>query len=282
MAEFRKLFYALGLAALLAGVSTTAKAQGISCSVGAGSVPTVVRSESFADLVGDYVLDCVGGVPTTPGAVVPSVNVSLTLSTNITSKILDNSPGVISAGGAFTEALLIVDEPNVAPNAARPLLACGDTGAAYNPNGIGVCQITAPTDPNLTYDGSTNVYGTLTCDGVDPDGTGPLPARPTATQYGCGRPNVFQPTDRNRSSQTETRGPRPRVSWLTPYSASGESPRTSRNHLTNGRGERKRAAIEAQRLTVADLSPSCAALPRPVATSILLVGCLIPRRRPRD
>ncbi len=194
MAEFRKLFYALGLAALLAGVSTTAKAQGISCSVGAGSVPTVVRSESFADLVGDYVLDCVGGVPTTPGAIVPSVNVSLTLSTNITSKILDNSShsGAVAAGGAFTEALLIIDEPNVAPNAARPLLACGDAAAPENPNGVGVCQITAPTDPNQTYNGLGNQYGDLTCDGVDPDGTGPLPNRPTANQFGCGRPNVFQ------------------------------------------------------------------------------------------
>src|SRR3954469_10730799 len=121
MAEFRKLFYALGLAALLAGVSTTAKAQGVSCNVGAGSVPTVVRAESFADLVGDFVLDCVGGIPTAAGTLLPSVNISITLSTNITSKILDNTSN--PAGGNFTEALLIMDEPNVAPHSTRPLLA---------------------------------------------------------------------------------------------------------------------------------------------------------------
>jgi hypothetical protein len=184
MAEFRKLFYALGLAALLAGVSTTAKAQGISCSVGAGSVPTVVRAESFADLVGDFVLDCVGGTPTTAGTIIPSVNVAITLSTNITSKILDNSSGGVSAGGNFTEALLIMDEPNVAPHSTRPLLACGAPSSPYNPNGLGVCQITAPTDPNETYNGSPTAYGDAACDGAG--------GRPAANSFGCGRPNVYQ------------------------------------------------------------------------------------------
>ncbi|MEO5924838.1 MAG: hypothetical protein ABIR70_13545 [Bryobacteraceae bacterium] len=191
MAEFRKLFYALGLAALLAGVSTTAKAQGISCSVGTGSVPTVIRAESFADLVGDFVLDCVGGTPTTVNNIVPAVNIAITLSTNITSKILDNSSGVVSAGGNFTEALLIIDEPNVGTRGNRSLLACGSPTAPYNPNSIGTCQISAPASPDLTYSGTTG-FGTFTCDGVDPDGTGPQPARPTASQFGCGRPNVFQ------------------------------------------------------------------------------------------
>jgi hypothetical protein len=159
MAEFRKLFYALGLAALLAGVSTTAKAQGVSCNVGAGSVPTVVRAESFADLVGDFVLDCTGGIPTVAGTPLPSVNFAITLSTNITSKILDNTSN--PAGGNFTEALLIMDEPNVAPHSTRPLLACGDVGAPFLANGVGVCAITAPADPNTTYDGTAghpNVY----------------------------------------------------------------------------------------------------------------------------
>ncbi len=193
MAEFRKLFYALGLAALLAGVSTTAKAQGISCSVGTGSVPTVIRAESFADLVGDFVLDCTGGTPTLANNIVPSVNIAITLSTNITSKILDNTTGAVNAGGNFTEALLIIDEPNVGSRSTRRLVACGDpVVAAYNPNSVGVCQITSSGDPSVTYDGSANVYGALACDGIDPDGTGPLPARPTNTAYGCGRPNVFQ------------------------------------------------------------------------------------------
>ncbi len=188
MAEFRKLFYALGVAALLAGVSTTAKAQGITCSQGSGSVPTIVRSESFADLVGDFYLDCVGGTSTTPGTIVPSVNISVTLSTNITSKILDTST---SAAGSFTEALLIIDEPNVAPgHVARPLLACGNAaGAPYDPNTSGVCRIVAPASPLNTYDGTPNGNGiNETNCGVAPPGT--TVALPVV--FGCGRPNVFQ------------------------------------------------------------------------------------------
>jgi hypothetical protein len=185
MAEFRKLFYALGVAALLAGVSTTAKAQNIVCSVGSGSTPAVVRAESFADLVGDFVLDCVGGTPTTPGAVVPSVNIIATLSTNITSKILDTT---FSASGNFTEALLIVDEPNRGPAYnARPLLACGAPGAPYDPNVPGVCRIIAPASPISTYDGTPSVTGTTACVAPPPGSTVPNPLT-----FGCGRPNVFQ------------------------------------------------------------------------------------------
>jgi hypothetical protein len=192
MAEFRKLFYALGLAAMLAGVTTTASAQSINCSRGAGSVPSIVRAESFADLVGDMVLDCTGGTPTNPGVAVPPINVEITLSTNITSKILNTTAGAVNAGGNFTEALLIIDEPNVSPRLARNLLACGDVGAPYNPNGIGVCAIVSNGDPQATYNGSSNTFGAFTCDGVDPDGTGAQLRRPVANSFGCGRPNVFQ------------------------------------------------------------------------------------------
>jgi len=84
MAEFRKLFYAFGLAALLTGMSSTASAQNTTCTTNAG-VPPVIRSESFSDLVGDLVLDCTGGVPTAPGTSVPQVNFTITLSTQIRS-----------------------------------------------------------------------------------------------------------------------------------------------------------------------------------------------------
>lgn len=173
MAEFRKVFYALGFAAMLAGVSSTASAQQITCN-GGGTVPTAVRAESFADLVGDYVLDCTGGVPTTAGQIVPTVNITVTLSQNITSKVLIGTAGSQSAGGQFTEALLIADDPNAGVsggNLTHPILACGDTNAPYNPNGIGTCQITAVADPTNTYNGAASCQTPV---------------------YGCGRPNVFQ------------------------------------------------------------------------------------------
>ncbi len=74
MAEFRKLFYALGVAALFTGLASTASAQ-VQCSSSAG-VPPIIRAEGFTELVGDYVMDCVGGIQTSVGFPVPAVNIT--------------------------------------------------------------------------------------------------------------------------------------------------------------------------------------------------------------
>lgn len=201
MAEFRKLFYALGVAALFTGLASTASAQSITCA--SSAVPPIIRAEGFTELVGDYVLDCTGGVSTFPGQPVPQVNITVTLNAPITSRLLG-----ANTVGNFTEALLIIDEPNSAlvNRSTRPLMACGQTGAPDNsPSGLGVCGIIAPADADRTYDGLPDVAGPgaggadATCDGVDPDydpvtnTTGPLPPRPANSgTFGCGRPNVFQ------------------------------------------------------------------------------------------
>jgi len=181
MADFRRWFYAFAVVALLAGLTIPASAQGlpVTCNTNA-SVPTIVRSQAYADFVGDYILSCTGGSPTTPGLPVPQVTLTIFLTTNITSKL--------TASGLFDEALLIIDEPNTpGANSARPVLNCGNTGAPdTGPSGPGVCSIIAPPasgtgapQPNLTYDGTQNTYGTLT-------------AAEGCPAYGCGRPNVFQ------------------------------------------------------------------------------------------
>ncbi len=126
MADFRKCFYALAVVALLACLTVPASAQApLTCNTNA-SVPTIVRAEAYADLVGDLVLSCTGGVPTGAGLVVPSMNVTVFLSTNITSKLV----GTTALG--FNEALLIVDEPNSPANSNRAILNCGATGAPDN------------------------------------------------------------------------------------------------------------------------------------------------------
>lgn len=158
MAEFRKLFYAFGLAALLTGMSSTASAQNTTCTTNAG-VPPVIRSESFADLVGDLVLDCTGGIPTAQGLAtdatrnVPQVNFTITLSTQITSRLLS---------GSLSEALLLIDEPNTPTGGnlnpvtgntnATPLLPCGTPTLAPDntSSGPGVCTITLTGSPSLT------------------------------------------------------------------------------------------------------------------------------------
>jgi len=182
MADFRRWFYAFAVVALLTGLTVPASAQitPFVCNTNAG-VPPIVRAEAYADLVGDLTLACTGGNSTVVGQVIPQVNITIFLSTNITSKLLG------SAAGAFNEALLIIDEPNATgPNSNRPILNCGNTGAPDNgPSGPGVCQITSIGNPANTYDGTPNGWtGGFTCDGV---GTRPAPG-----SYGCGRPNVFQ------------------------------------------------------------------------------------------
>ena len=192
MAEFRKIFYALAMVALLAGLS--APAFGQECDAGS-VVPPDVRGEGRAELVGDILIRCTGGVPTPPGQIVPSVNIRVQLNTFITSQLLNGS------GNPETEVLLIVDEPNsgrYAPNVMaagqtgeRPLLACGQSGAPdTSPSGPNVCRIIAPNHPSRTYDGLANGYNGINNDGSSlecgDEGT------PAEGSFGCGRPNVFQ------------------------------------------------------------------------------------------
>ncbi len=197
MADFRKLFYALAMVALVVGLSIPASAQGSAVTCNAFTTPTLARAEGYAELVGDYILQCFGGTPTPPGQVVPSVNVTVFLSTNITSKLTGTAS---NTAAVFDEALLLIDEPNgiaSTSTAVRPVLNCGNGANAPDngPSGPGVCQIIAPTansatpgvsNPAATYDGTPSVAGQ------------PLPAAQASvfgvgcTNYGCGRPNVFQ------------------------------------------------------------------------------------------
>jgi hypothetical protein len=182
MADFRKWFYALAVVALLAGftVPVSAQAPPFQCVANAG-VPPIVRAEGYTELVGDLTLNCNGGVPTPAGITVPPVNVTILLSTNITSKLL-NSTG-------FNEALLIVDEPNSAVLPTRPILNCGATGAPdIGISGPGVCAITSIGQPANTYDGTKQ--GTYFGGAATTCGSGG--GAPATDTYGCGRPNVFQ------------------------------------------------------------------------------------------
>ncbi len=148
------------------------------------ATPSLARSEGNTELVGDIVLVCTGGTLTPAGSPVPQINLTVTLNTNVTTLVAESS-----AAGDFTEALLLVDEPNRAspPTAAllsHPLLNCGQAGAPDSGvSGPGVCQIISTGNPAQTYDGTPNVKGTASCI------VGIVPVSPS---YGCGRPNAFQ------------------------------------------------------------------------------------------
>jgi len=187
MADFRKCFYALALVALIAGLTIPASAQTVpfTCSAQAGVTPTV-RVEGYTELVGDLVLGCSGGTPTTSGALVPGVDITIILNTNVTSKL---------TAGTFDDALLIIDEPN-APgvNSNRPILNCGAVGApdTSNSSGPGVCAIYSNGNPATTYDGQAGVVGLAAGGSVACGGVGSPVTVTGTTSFGCGRPNVFQ------------------------------------------------------------------------------------------
>src|SRR5260370_37571340 len=107
MVDSRKWLIAFAMLAILVAFGSTANAQnpliapGFTCIANAGN-PVIVRTEGITELVGDLLLQCTGGVPTPAGQRIPQTNVTATLNTNITSRLL---------GGGFLDALLLIDDP---------------------------------------------------------------------------------------------------------------------------------------------------------------------------
>jgi hypothetical protein len=170
MADFRKWFLAFAVLALVTSLAVPAAAQvntpALQCVANAG-VPPTVRAEGLTELVGDLVLNCNGGTPTLAGQLVPQANVTIFLSTNITSRITSNP---------YTEALLLIDEPHKSGvTAAVPLQACDPTNG-----NLGVCAIQGSPTSNGVGTYNPTVGGNL----VNPNGT--------ATASNVTRPNVFQ------------------------------------------------------------------------------------------
>src|SRR5580700_5691254 len=137
MAEFRRSLYALAFVALLAGLTVPASAQPFDCTQSTG-VPPIVRAEGYAELVGDLVLDCTGGVPTSPNQLVNQVNIAVNLDTFVSSKVT----AVIGTNTEFLESLIIIDEPNSPSNPGTGIRNCGAAGEDTSVAGPGICSIT--------------------------------------------------------------------------------------------------------------------------------------------
>ena len=139
MAFTRKKFYCLPAAAMLLGGFVVPSSGQITCS--ASAVPSLARTAGNTELVGDVVLDCTGGLPTPSGSPVPQINLRVFLNTNLTSLVTEHS----ATGLDFSEALLLIDEPNIGSANGLPanrLLNCGNVGAPDNGvSGPGVCEI---------------------------------------------------------------------------------------------------------------------------------------------
>jgi hypothetical protein len=200
MSAFRKLALTFGAAALslapafgqLPGIDGVAAPpvplniapQNIRCAVSAQ--PLTVRVEGLAELVGDIFINCTGNLAPNPrnrtgalpvgyatgAAVMPTINVQVTLSTPVTSRLVDDPR---------TEALIFVDDATTA--VALPP-ATADT-RFQNPctGGSAVCT-------TWVSDGNTTVVGGVVGAGSTTD---PLVGAASNTADGRGViTNVFQ------------------------------------------------------------------------------------------
>src|SRR5689334_16177502 len=113
-------------ALLLVGAAISAAAAPITCTATVGA-PLIARAEGKTEPVGDLILSCTGGASTPAGDPIPQENFTVFLNTPLTSHVTTEAPGV-----DFSEALLLVDEPNSEVNPSRPLLNCGHDGAPDN------------------------------------------------------------------------------------------------------------------------------------------------------
>lgn len=141
MADFRKWILLLAVVTLFASLASAQ--TNINCQT-SGGVPLIVRAEGTAELVGDVVLTCTGGVgvPTFP------INFQIFLNTDITSRLLTSASAGYASGS--TEALLLVGEPSASAavlgtNAYRGFIGTGGQNLQWN--GI---QFTPPGTGSVT------------------------------------------------------------------------------------------------------------------------------------
>ena len=171
----RQLLFGLTLTTMAGPLA--AQSPSLACNAAAGASPTV-RAEGLAELVGDVVLTCTGGTPTAAGAAVPQVNLTISLNTTITSRIL---------AGSLTEAFLLFDEPGSSSNPS-PQLVCGTGGTVESNPGSGICTGITGTGNGLgvysgsgvranIFQGQTGSGSSLNWYGVPLDSPGPSQTR---------------------------------------------------------------------------------------------------------
>lgn len=116
MVDFRRWIIAATVLALFAGLAS-AQVPGsggtgnvLACSASV-AVPPQLRTEGLTELIGDIVLTCTGGAAVPSGATIPTANITVSLGTNVTSRIL--STGSLNGGPTLniSDALLLIDEP---------------------------------------------------------------------------------------------------------------------------------------------------------------------------
>jgi hypothetical protein len=147
MADFRRYLTVLAVLALMAGAASAqiGVANGsastlLGCNASAAAIPEL-RPEGYTELVGDIVITCTGGPIYAVGSIIPTTNITVSISPGapITSRYMSAGPG----NGFSSDVLLLIDEPG-------STVASGVTGA-YGPRAPQtLCNTTQQTAANNT------------------------------------------------------------------------------------------------------------------------------------
>jgi len=152
MADFRRWILAFAALVLVVGLVAPASAQ-VTCTASSTVVPTM-RHEGFTELTGDILLSCTattGAVPLPAGSIIPTADVTVSLSAPVTSRVLGATG--ITPLTSYTEALLLVNDPApanqiVCLDPTNPAVGCQQyAGDAANPNvfqGLGGATVPGP------------------------------------------------------------------------------------------------------------------------------------------
>jgi len=113
MVSFRRLILAIAVLALFTGLAS-AQVVGVGGSgtlacTASVAAPPQLRAEGMTENIGDIVLVCTGGVQLPLNAAVPTANITVSLGTNVTSRLL--GANTTSSPSNASEALLLLDEP---------------------------------------------------------------------------------------------------------------------------------------------------------------------------
>jgi hypothetical protein len=176
MADFRKYALAFAGVACFLGITGIAGAQttsGINC-VANAATPLQARAEGITENVGDVVLSCQGGIVTPLGVPVPTVNVTVSLNTQVTSRLL---------GTSLTDSLLLINDPTPGTQVLCPATinnACNTVVLGTGLGGGKGNNYVAATVPNV-YQGILTAANTLTFFNVPIDPPGTSAVEPTLT-----------------------------------------------------------------------------------------------------
>jgi len=152
MVDFRRWILAAVVLTLFAGLASAQIPNGggsgsLVCSANV-AVPPQLRTEGLTELIGDIVLTCTGGSPLPTGSTIPTANITVSLGTAVTSRIL--ATGSLNGGPtqAISEALLLIDEPGSGIPLPASLAGLSIGGQGIGPAaGQNPCLNTANTFP---------------------------------------------------------------------------------------------------------------------------------------